>query len=421
MHSVEVERNLKMLYPNKSTDATAKEYYRKKLFLVLAVLVVGAVLGFVAGSKERQQTLSVQDGIIYCDLQEKKDLNLIAFYDNRTYKIPIAVPTKTYSTEEIEVLCEQFQNRLWELISSGNESPEHVTKSLCLIDEYAGFPFYVEWTSDDPETISPSGEYMYVDEPKEVTLTATLYYEGAEMVCTQSVMVCPDVAHKEKWQQKELRRLLEESQEENAKEAKWQLPSEWNGNPIIWKMSKTYVGWKIFVCFIVLAIIIGYAKDKDLSKNIEMKQRKVRDEYPILLHQLVLYMGAGTTVRGAFERIVTNGSKSKKEPPVILEEIRHMLSDLRAGMSECSVYESLGRRLGVREYVKLGALLSQNMKYGNRYLLDRLREEGDLAMEEKLSNVRKRGGEAETKLIVPQVLLLAIVMVLILLPAFWRM
>lgn len=63
----------------------------------------------------------------------------------------------------------------------------------------------------------------------------------------------------------------------------------------------------------------------------------------------------------------------------------------------------------------------QNLKRGNSTLLERLREEADKAGEERLMHSRRLGEEAGTKLLVPMVLMLAVVMVMIMVPAFSTM
>ena len=94
------------------------------------------------------------------------------------------------------------------------------------------------------------------------------------------------------------------------------------------------------------------------------------------------------------------------------------MRELRAGVSEGAAYESFGKRAGLTDYIRLSAMLMQNLKRGNRTLLERLREEADKAGEESLQRSKKLGEEAGTKLLVPMVLLLAVVMVMVMIPAF---
>jgi len=94
---------------------------------------------------------------------------------------------------------------------------------------------------------------------------------------------------------------------------------------------------------------------------------------------------------------------------------------LHSGISEGQSYEHFGRRTGLQEYIRLSTLLAQNLKRGNSTLLERLREEVEKSAEERLQQSKRLGEEAGTKLLVPMVLMLAVVMAMIMVPAFSSM
>lgn len=102
----------------------------------------------------------------------------------------------------------------------------------------------------------------------------------------------------------------------------------------------------------------------------------------------------------------------------IYEELLYTCRELHAGTSEGAAYEHFGRRTGLQEYIRLSTLLTQNLKRGNSMLLDRLREEADRAAQERLQQSKKLGEEAGTKLLIPMVMMLAVIMVIIMIPAF---
>ena len=163
-----------------------------------------------------------------------------------------------------------------------------------------------------------------------------------------------------------------------------------------------------------------FCADKDLHEQVESRKRSIRREYSEIVHKLVLFVGAGMTIRSAFCKVAGDyESKVKKEKILpAYEEMLYTCRELHAGVSEGAAYEHFGQRIGLPEYVRLCALLVQNLKRGNRTLLERLREEADKASEERLQQCKKLGEEAGTKLLVPMVLLLAVVMVIIMIPAF---
>ena len=93
-------------------------------------------------------------------------------------------------------------------------------------------------------------------------------------------------------------------------------------------------------------------------------------------------------------------------------------NQLQAGISESRAYEMWAARTGLQDCARLSAMLVQNLKKGNAALLSRLKEEGDKALQEDLNLRRKKGEEAGTRLLVPMIMMMAIVMVLVMVPAF---
>ena len=145
----------------------------------------------------------------------------------------------------------------------------------------------------------------------------------------------------------------------------------------------------------------------------------MKREYADVVHTLVLYLGAGMTIRGAFLRMSSDKEDEERTP--IYEEILYTCRELHAGVSEGSAYEHFGKRTGLQEYIRLSTLLTQNLKKGNATLLQRLKEEAAKASAERMQSVRKLSEEAGTKLLVPMVMMLGAVMLMIMIPAFSAM
>lgn len=152
---------------------------------------------------------------------------------------------------------------------------------------------------------------------------------------------------------------------------------------------------------------IFFLMDKDLQDQVNQRKDLMSLGYPDLVHKLALYLVAGMTIRGAFRKIGESNELAQMT-------YREILS----GQSEQTAYEHFGKRAGPREYVRLSTLLCQNLKKGSRNLLARLEEEAVGAAEKRVQNGKKLGEEAETKLLIPMVMLLAVVMIMIMIPAF---
>ena len=142
--------------------------------------------------------------------------------------------------------------------------------------------------------------------------------------------------------------------------------------------------------------------------------------YPELASSLVVLMGAGLSIRGAWESMVMSYRRSLlngKKKHAMYEEMSYAWNALNRGESEEKVYTEFGRRCGLPAYLRLGSLLESNRKKGSRGLIPLLKEEADQATEERLRTARRLGEEASSKLLLPMVLLFSLILVILMIPA----
>ena len=153
----------------------------------------------------------------------------------------------------------------------------------------------------------------------------------------------------------------------------------------------------------------------------EKKKQEEKRKYPEILQKITLYLEAGLTVRAAVNKIAEDYEQTRKKgakEQAAYEELLIAVREIRMGVSEGAAYEKFGKRTGVREYIRLSTFLTQNVKKGSTMLLQQLREEAKEAEEMRMRNARKLCEEASTKLLLPMIMLLLVVMILIMFPAF---
>ena len=147
----------------------------------------------------------------------------------------------------------------------------------------------------------------------------------------------------------------------------------------------------------------------------------MEEEYPAIISKLTLYLGAGMNTKGAWEKIAKEGNKLNQTGKEINPVYREMLLTCRemdSGIAEADAYERFGKRIRRQKFIRLTTLLVQNLKKGNAALLQQLRQESIVALEEHAAEKKKEGEEMETKLLFPMMLIMGMVMVLIMVPAF---
>lgn len=423
-----VSGDLERLHPTENKAAVCTDYYVEKLAKSLLIGFLGTMLGVVVSVKNGTEKILQEDGTIVRGAygEAGKSLELEACLETgEKYDLSLQLEAKALTAQEAELLVREFSTRLPLLILGANPSLQEVTQNLCLEESYEGYPLWVEWHSSRLDLVSNLGEVSDIPEGSEqVILTARiLYEEQADMEWEQEIPICvvARVLTAEEAFQRELEELLKVSERESRSLTEWKLPESIQETKITWKQRVTDYGPAVWGASLVVSVLIFFLADNDLHKDWERRRIQMKRAYPDVIQKLTLYMGAGLTVRGAFQKIAGSYEQEKKEGKAekpIYEEMLFACRQLQAGVSEGVVYEQFGKRTGLQEYVRLSSLLTQNLKKGNSALLKRLREEVDKAYLEQLQNSRRLGEEASTKLLLPMVMLLAVVMLMIMIPAF---
>ena len=421
--SPQVERDLQQLHPGENIQYLKTEYYVKKLSMMLTVLLLGGIFGIAAKINADGKVLLREDGSIRRGtyLEGKQEIQVIAGMEGGSLEIQIELEPRRLSWEETEELADGFVEQLPTLILGKNDSLLQVSHDLELLEEYEGFPFQVEWKSSRPDILGSSGSVKEVREAQQLLLSANFRYGEYEREEALKVTVVSPLLTTGEQTYRELEEYLIISEENSREEETWVLPEQWEGRDIVWSQKVEDDSLLFWSAALVVAALVYWMSDKDLHQQLEKRHQSLRREYPDLIHRLALFVGAGMTVRGAFGKISADYEKKREETGRKIpayEEMLRTCRELQSGTSEGAALEHFGRRTGQQEYIRLSTLLMQNVKRGNSTLLERLREEADKAGEEKLMESRRLGEEAGTKLLVPMVMMLAVVMVMIMVPAF---
>ena len=421
--SGEVEESLSKLYPGQKTEQLRQQFYEEKIKLVLLVCLAGIVFGAMAKVfAGKQGVLLDGNKILRGDYDSgTKKVKLICERNGEKVPFQIELMPRQLTTQEVLSLVAAFRGEIEHLILGENKDLQRVTQPLMLVDYYEAYPFEVSWRSEEPNLLDDSGKLGLLLEEEQVRLTYTLRYGEYENRGELSVTLCPPDRTELEQAIVELTLYLRQQEANKRKQEAFLLPNEWGEQKLSWSEEKKDYSTLLWAATPLLALGLFFMKDQDLRKELEERASQLKQAYPELVHKLVLYIGAGMSVRGALNKIAGDYEKKRDAGGATEywgEELLLLSRQLHAGTLEEVAIDHFGRRAGVREYIRLSTLLVQNRRRGNRELVSRLLEEADKSLEEQLLAVRKSGEEAGTKLLIPMVCLLGIVMVIIMVPAF---
>lgn len=222
----------------------------------------------------------------------------------------------------------------------------------------------------------------------------------------------------EQQREKELQDMIVQYNQKKNDPRYYYLPEEWNGKHLEWEQPKDTTGNLISAMGLIAAAAVLVAKKRE-EQSVQMKRREqMLMDYPGLIMKFTLLVQAGLTARKAFQKIAMDyGKREEGNKRAAYEEIRTACYEMDSGVSEAEAYRRFGERCGQVKYKTLSTLLIQNLQKGSRYLSDLLEKESVEAWEERKRKARVLGEAAATKLLLPMVLMLLVVMAVIMLPA----
>ena len=140
-----------------------------------------------------------------------------------------------------------------------------------------------------------------------------------------------------------------------------------------------------------------------VSENQKKKEKKKREseemrrDYPQIINRFSLYIGAGMSVRNAWQRITEDYRKNKERTGrrKAYEEMIYTENQMKNKAAESECYEEYGIRCGLSVYRRFGTLLSQNLRKGSKGLSELLKRETGEMFEERKKQARKLGEEED--------------------------
>ncbi len=426
--SENAKKDMQVLYPGRDIEKKVQAFYVEKIRMILLLFLIGNVLSLGLHLYQQQGSRISSGGEITKYSWEKGSYTIDLQAETEvTEEITVLVEPISISEEEAKVLAEEVFIKLIPEILSQNAGTERITGSLNLVSHLENYPFQISWESSNSKIVKPDGEVKNEKLPlagESVTLTVCLRYKDTyqDFRFRKEIdlkVFPPNQSIREKWHA-EVVQAVESSKEENVYEEKLKLPETIQGIPIQWREKPGKDSIYLWIMVFLTAIVIYAGKDKDLHKKVTQRKGQLERLYPELVSKLVLYLGAGMTVKNAWKKIVQDyvDNENDTKGNVLCEEMLISCRELENGVSENEVYFRFGKRLGGNRYRKLAGLLCNHLQKGNKNILQVLREEADLALEDRRNAARVTGEEMGTKLLFPMMIMLLIVMIIIMVPAY---
>ncbi len=396
---------------------------RRILIVASAVIVVVFTVSFlVAGGNKKEVTslLRPEFGEV------SKEYELSAVYEGKEEAVTVTINEKKLTFEEAQELFDKGYDEILFAINEANGDLDKISGNIYLPESVLEGSLEIAWYSDNTDYVENDGvlaDKAYKELPKE-GLIVVMYAKVSIQDYSARFEVPVYLFNENIVANRDAKDIIEEellvAEEAAPYSGEVVLPEKIGESGVTYYKKENSEWWK-YPLFAVI-IFVSYLVFKRYKENKEKEERirQLELSYAPIITKFTLLIGAGSSIRGAWERLVGD-YRLEKTVNVAYEEMQRVHNEMKNGMSEQVAYEVFGKRCKLSMYIRFGNLLEQNLRKGTKGLAERLEEEVREAFENRKALAIKLGEEAGTKLLLPMIMLLAIVIVICVVPAFLSM
>ena len=354
-------------------------------------------------------------------------IHLEAWTEEGVFPVDIQIQERQYTEEELEDVFKRGKEWLDSVWLGENTASDNITGNLYFPTYIDELGLTVRWEVDNPAYIQSDGslsDQTVLEKPQTIQICAILRYGDVEKVYTYEICLKTLENTKEKKIEKEIEKVIKTLDEKNPTEEKINLPTKFRGEQMTWYLHQPVIWPKVFLFGSVIVVLLYFAKEEKQMQQLKDRDKSLGLDYPDIVYQMILLIGAGMTIKNAWEKIVTEYEREKKltgERRWGYEEMGAALREMNYGIAEIKAYENFGNRCGNQNYIRFSALLVQQMKRGAKGMNQLLMQEVTEAEILWRENCRKKTEEAGTKLLLPMILLMSVVFAVLMIPAFLSM
>lgn len=425
----EKEKSFVQLYPGGDGKKRFEYFvYEKMSYFVVLFVSVNCLCTLISYKEQKGATSKCNttlDRPCYGSGSESIDINTTLVEGEKVLnkKFSLEVMSQQYTKQQVEQQMEEAKSILSDGLLGENESYEEIERDLLLKKEIGKTEIKVDWESSNDEVISETGVVHNegLDKKEKVTLVARLSYEELEKEYEFQFTVLPPKLTWEETVSKAYITEVENRNQNSIYDSKLQLPTTVGDIEVIYHNDKSNKAHGFFILGCIICFSFPFVLETRNRRQMKMREKELLWSYPDMIHKITLLMGAGMNVKRAWTRMIEGYLQEKRahqgKVNYMYEEMIITWNEMNNGITEVDAISRFGRRIQLKPYLRFSSLLCQNMRKGAKGLLSQLEFEGKEALIERQQIAKRLGEEAATKMLFPMIIMLAIVLLIVMIPA----
>ena len=159
-----------------------------------------------------------------------------------------------------------------------------------------------------------------------------------------------------------------------------------------------------------LAVIFVWYMNESFKDKLTARREEILAQFPQVLSKMTLLVNSGMLLRDAWN-LIANQSDT-----VLFQEMQLTAAQLENGVSEVEAYREFAERCGIKEVRKFASMVIQGLEKGAAELTMFLKDMADELWMEKRNMVKQKGEKANSKLLVPTVIIFIGILFMIMAP-----
>lgn len=127
------------------------------------------------------------------------------------------------------------------------------------------------------------------------------------------------------------------------------------------------------------------------------------------------YINSGMVLRDAWKKVSITGERA------LYQEMQNANLEMENGVMEIDAYRNFAERCNVKEVRKFTSLIIQNLNKGNEELAYFMKDLSDEMWEVKKNEVKQKGEKANSKLLLPMMMIFIGILLMVMVPVMQQM
>lgn len=279
-------------------------FIRKEQIFCIAVSILFAVGSVITnGSESFLKSGNMIERTGYGGLDREYELTVEGLSE-KPEKLTVEVGARQYTEAEAKELFSSLIEEIPFIICGNNENLSSVREDLELVKSLPEYGVKLTWYPEDAELISYDGEVRNEGLKAPISTSLRLIFSDGNTDSTYEipVTVLPKLRDDKESLIADFQKTLSDENTKQINSGELVLPEEFEGRSLSYKKDADLTPLFIIFLGVVAAVSLAFKERSEASARLKRREEELTIDYSEFVSKLMVFIGAGFGIRGAWEK-----------------------------------------------------------------------------------------------------------------------